>query len=95
MTVCEGGNDGVYGQTMTFNGLMVFDASVASGFAEHGRVPHAVAPDVSCGNWWTNGSSTVKRSLFLDQYVYSVSDSELKVRDVSTLGTELKTVSLQ
>ncbi len=95
MTVCEGGNDGVYGQTMTFNGLMVFDASIAGGFAEHGRVPHAVASDVTCGNWWTNASSTVKRSLFLDQYVYSVSDAELKVRDASALGTELVTVSLQ
>jgi hypothetical protein len=94
MTVCEGGNDGIYGQTMSFNGLMVFDASVAGGFSEHGRVPHAVAPNISCGNWWTDASSTVKRSLFLDQYVYSVSDVELKVRDVSALATELTTVPL-
>ncbi len=94
MTVCEGGNDGTYGQTMTFNGLMVFNASVAGGFAEHGRVQHAVAPDVSCGNWWTDASSSVKRSMFLDQFVYSVSDAELKVRDVGALGTEIVTVPL-
>ena len=54
MTICEGGDDGSYGTTMTFTGLMVFDASVASGFAEHGRVPHSVAQNVTCGNWWTN-----------------------------------------
>jgi len=95
MTVCEGGDDGMYGQTMTFNGLMVFDASVGAGFAEHGRVPHAVGEGISCGNWWTDGSSTVKRSLFLDQFVYSISDAELKVRDVGALGTELATVPLQ
>jgi Beta propeller domain len=94
MTICEGGNDGVYGQTMTFNGLMVFDASIGAGFAEHGRVPHAVGSGISCGNWWTNASSTVKRSLFLDQYVYSISDAELKVRDVGALSTELVTVPL-
>lgn len=94
MTVCEGGDDGTYGSSLTFNGLMLFDASVAAGFAEHGRVSHAVAPDVSCGNWWTNGSSTVKRSLFLDQFVYSISDAELKVRDVGAPGTELVTVEL-
>jgi hypothetical protein len=94
MTVCEGGDDGTYGQTMSFNGLMVFDASVAGGFAEHGRVQHAVAPNISCGNWWTNAESSVKRSLFLDQFVYSVSDAELKVRDVGALGTEIVTVPL-
>ena len=38
MTICEGGGDGTYGPNMTFSGLMVFDASVAAGFAEHGRV---------------------------------------------------------
>lgn len=95
MTVCEGGDDGTYGKTMTFNGLMLFDASVAAGFAEHGRVPHAVASNVTCGNWWTNGSSTVKRSLFLDEFVYSISDAELKVRSIDALGTELVTVPLQ
>jgi len=94
MTVCEGGNDGVYGQTMTFNGLMVFDTSIAGGFGEHGRVPHAVAPNISCGNWWTNGTSTVRRSLFLDNFVYSVSEQELKVRDIAALGAELRTVPL-
>ncbi len=95
MTVCEGGDDGTYGQTMTFNGLMVFDASVAAGFGEHGRVPHAVASGISCGNWWTDASSSVKRSLFLDEYVYSISDAEMKVRSVNTLGSELVTVPLQ
>lgn len=95
MTVCEGGDDGQYGQTMTFNGLMVFDASVGAGFAEHGRVQHAVAEGITCGNWWTNAESTVKRSLFLDNFVYSISDSELKVRDIGALGSELATVPLQ
>ncbi len=94
MTICEGGNDGQYGTTMSFSGLMVFDASVAAGFAEHGRVPHSVAQDVTCGNWWSSATSAVKRSLFLDQFVYSISDAELKVRDVGALSTELVTVPL-
>jgi hypothetical protein len=94
MTVCEGGNDGIYGNTMTFNGLMLFNASTGQGFSERGRVAHAVAPNVSCGNWWTNGSSTVKRSLFLDNFVYSISDRELKVRNIYALGTDITTVPL-
>jgi len=94
MTICEGGGDGTYGQTMTFSGLMVFDASVANGFGEHGRVAHSTPSDITCGNWWANAESAVKRSLFLDNYVYSVSDSELKVRDVNALQTELVTLPL-
>jgi uncharacterized secreted protein with C-terminal beta-propeller domain len=94
MTICDGGGNGTYGDTMSFSGLMVFNASVAGGFSEAGRVPHAVPSDVTCYNWWTNSNSAVKRSLFLDNYVYSVSDTELKVRDVNALSTELVTVPL-
>jgi hypothetical protein len=95
MTICEGGDDGSYGQTMTFSGLMVFDATTGSGFAEHGRVPHTTPSDITCGNWWTNAESAVKRSLFLDNFVYSISDSQLRVRDVNALGSELVTLDLE
>jgi uncharacterized secreted protein with C-terminal beta-propeller domain len=95
MTVCEGGDDGTYGETMTFSGLMIFDASVAAGFAEHGRVAHQVPEDVTCWNWWTSATSAVKRSFFLDEFVYSISDVELKVRSVDTLSTELVTLPLE
>jgi hypothetical protein len=94
MTICEGGNDGTYGSTMSFSGLMVFDATIANGFAEHGRVPATVPSDVTCYNWWSSATSQVKRSLFLDNYVYSVSDSELRVRDINALSTELVTLPL-
>jgi hypothetical protein len=87
MTICEGGDDGQYGKTMSFSGLMLFDAAAATGFAEHGRVAHAPSANITCGNWWTDAKSVVRRSLFLDQYVYSISDSELKVRDVSAMQT--------
>ena len=40
------------------------------------------------------GTSSVKRSLFLDQFVYSISDVELKVRSVDALATEMVTVPL-
>jgi len=95
MTICEGGGDGVYGDNLTFSGLMVFDASIDNGFAEHGRIPHTVGPNVTCYNWWTDATSVVKRSMFLDRFVYSLSDAELKVRSVDALDTELVTVNLQ
>lgn len=95
MTICEGGGDGSYGQMMTFSGLMVFDATVDTGFAEHGRVAHTLDPNATCYNWWTRSSSTVKRSLFLDNFVYSISEGELKVRDVNALTSELVTLPLE
>ena len=94
MTVCEGGDDGRYGKDMTFSGLMLFDASVAAGFAEHGRVAHPPSDQIDCGNWWTDAKSVVRRSLFLDNYVYSISDSHLKVRDVNALATPLVDLDL-
>lgn len=94
MTICEGGGDGTYGTNMTFSGLMVFDATVANGFAEHGRVPATIPSTVTCSNWWANATSAVKRSLFLDNYVYSVSDTELRVRDINAMSTELVTLPL-
>ncbi|HLL20505.1 MAG TPA: beta-propeller domain-containing protein, partial [Kofleriaceae bacterium] len=94
MTVCEGGDDGLYGSTMTFSGLMLFDVSATSGFAEHGRVAHPASPNITCNNWWTDASSVVRRSLFLDQFVYSISDRHLKVRDVGALATPVADLNL-
>lgn len=94
MTVCEGGDDGQYGQTMSFSGLMLFDVDPAAGIDEHGRVSHPVPEDVTCGNWWTQSNSAVKRSLFLDRYVYSISDADLKIQSVDTLGTDLVSLPL-
>ena len=51
-------------------------ADIREDVAEHGRVPHTTSSDITCTNWWANANSEVKRSLFLDNYVYSVSDAE-------------------
>jgi uncharacterized secreted protein with C-terminal beta-propeller domain len=94
MTLCEGGDDGQYGDTMTFSGLMVLGVDLATGFSLAGGVAHPVPADVTCGNWWTHGSSAVKRSLFLDDFVYSLSDEHLKVQDSRALGTDLVSLPL-
>ncbi len=100
MTICEGGGDGSYGTDMTFSGLMVFGVDVAKGFTELGRVAHPTGPDGTgydsgaCGNWWTNASSEVKRSIFMDDFVYSISESVVKVQAVSKLGSDLASVPL-
>lgn len=38
--------------------------------------------------------AAVKRSLFLDNFVYSISDSELRVRDINAMASDLVTLPL-
>ena len=97
MTVCEdpsGSSGGSYGMNMTFSGLMVFDVTAAAGFALRGQVEHPMPEYASCGNWWTQASSQVKRSIIIDNYVYSLSDDLLKVNSLDDLSTDLVTVPL-
>jgi len=101
MTVCEGGSGPGFGSTMTFSGLMVYDVSTTAGFALRGRVAHPTSPggggydSAGCYNWWSHASSDVKRSVFMDDFVYSVSDSRIKANDVKALSTDIKEVSLR
>lgn len=98
MTVCDGG--GGYGTNMTFSGLMVYTVTPAAGFSKRGEVPH---PNTSsgtsydstgCGNWWTNARSEVKRSVMMDDFVYSISDRRVKVNGLSNLGSDVAVVAL-
>jgi hypothetical protein len=101
MTICEGGGDGTFGDTLAFTGLMLFDIDAQTGIVEHGRVPYpkpsldsASGTTNSCSNWWTNASSDVKRSIFMDRYVYAISDELLKVESIDALGTDLQSIDL-
>ncbi|WP_437967499.1 beta-propeller domain-containing protein [Sorangium sp. So ce260] len=100
MVICEGGSGGEFGDAMTFSGLLVYKVDVGEGFTSVGGLPHPL-PDASadpysagCGSWWTQGSSFVKRSVFLEDHVYSVSDDEIRVAHVGDLSTPEAVVSL-
>jgi uncharacterized secreted protein with C-terminal beta-propeller domain len=96
--ICEdsaGGDN--YGTTMTFNGLLVYRVTATGGFELLGGVDHRQAgqsSDYNCCNWWTNPNSQVKRSIFMEDFVYSVSPERLKVRHLPALDTELAEVAL-
>jgi hypothetical protein len=93
MTICEGGGNGAFGDVLTFTGLLVYDVTIASGFSLRGRVPHP-APSgyygspypVACSNWWTQASSPVKRSAFIEDYVLSLGDALVKVNSLADLA---------
>jgi len=97
MALCtDSGGGGSYGTVLEFSGLMVWDVTVADGFSERGRVAFA-EPDYSgdgCHNWWTNPSSRVKRSIIMDDYVFSISDTLLKANHLDDLGRDLVVIEI-
>jgi hypothetical protein len=108
MTICDGGDgSGSFGTQMTFSGLMVYDTTVASGFALRGKVAHPNSSqdgdqqntygyyDLGCSNWWTNATSEVKRSIIMDDYVFSVSEKRIKVNHLDALSVDVKELRIQ
>jgi hypothetical protein len=90
MTVCEGGNsDGGSGDQMTFSGLQIYDVTAEAGFALRGEVPHPAGQNITCYNWWTDASSQVERSVIMDDFVFSISQSLIKVNALGNLATDL------
>lgn len=97
MTICEGGSGGSFGTT-TFSGLIVYDVSLAHGIVERGRVAHPSATggyqNASCSNWWSRAGSVVQRSIFMDDYVYSIAQDIMRVQNLNALGDDVSSVSL-
>jgi hypothetical protein len=96
--VCEGGGNGSYATNMTFAGVMAFDVSLQSGITEHGRLPFVDASTVgatdNCDKWWTDSKSLVKRSVFMDDFIYGLSDTQLRVAALSAMSSVLGSVPL-
>jgi hypothetical protein len=101
MTICEGGSqNGGYGTNMTFSGLMVYDTTATGGFKLKGKVAHPMTStggydSAACSNWWTNASSEVRRSVVMDDFVYSISNKRVKVNAFANLNSDLAEVSLE
>ena len=99
MIICEGGDEGMNGTEMTFSGLLVYKVNAKDGFTKLGGIPHLETSLVEddkyqCGNWWTTGNSKVKRSIFMDDYVYSIAKDKIKAAQISDLEHPLTTIDL-
>jgi hypothetical protein len=72
---------------------MAFDISLEKGITEHGRLPFvdeaAIATAGERGKWWTESTSLVKRSIFMDDFIYGLSDTRLRVTSLSTMSQVL------
>jgi hypothetical protein len=95
MTVCENGGDGNFGQDMTFSGLMVYKVNTQDGFKLQGKVSHAGTGDNWCSNWWTNANSVVKRSVIMDDYIFSITGKQIKINHMNNLSQDVTSLSLE
>jgi uncharacterized secreted protein with C-terminal beta-propeller domain len=93
MTICEGGGDGRHGNLMAFSGLLVYGVDLERGFTRLGGVDHGTK-GAQCGTWWSNANSVVKRSLFLDDLVYSIAMDRVKVQNMNRFGEDLADLAL-
>jgi uncharacterized secreted protein with C-terminal beta-propeller domain len=93
MTLCEGGADGRNGDRLAFGGLLVYDVDVDRGFTRMGGVDHGTE-GATCSTWWSRATSAVKRSVFLDDLVYSIADDRVKVQSMKRFGVDLADISL-
>lgn len=77
---------------MAFNGLMVFDVEAEAGISEHGRIDHNVG--ASCSTWWTEPGSWVRRSVFMEDFVYSVAPDRIIVAHLDDLSSPVASIDL-
>jgi hypothetical protein len=100
MTICEesagGGN---YGQKMTFSGLLVYRVTASGGFQALGGIPHQPVEDdfseeSACYSWWTDSNSLVKRSIIMDDYVYSIDPHQINISNIDDLENPVSHVAL-
>jgi len=103
MTVCSSSaGGGSYGTEMTFSGLMVYKVTLEAGFEYQGGVPHLPIKKFEgdneygsqCSNWWTRSNSLVKRSVFMDDWVFSIAMDQIKAAPLADLEHPAATVSL-
>jgi uncharacterized secreted protein with C-terminal beta-propeller domain len=93
MTVCQGGGDGTFGDKLAFSGLLVYDVTVEGGFRRLGGIDHGTQ-GASCNTWWSNATSHVKRSIFMDDLVFSIATDHMKVQRLDHLGQDVSDISL-
>jgi hypothetical protein len=93
-TICQGGGDGTFGDRLVFSGLLVYEVTVDGGFRRIGGVAHG-KEGASCKEWWSASTSAVKRSIFMDDLVFSIADDRMKVQRLDKLGEDVADIAFR
>jgi len=83
-----------YGE-QKFGGAYVFRITLTDGIQEQGRISHSDTNEEKTGQYYDYYSAQVRRSLFMDNYLYTLSNNFLKannlasLKDISSIEIEL------
>jgi hypothetical protein len=99
MAICEGSSGGSdYGNRLTFDGLLVYRVTVADGFTRLGGLPHLEVESnpysYYCGSWWTDPNTGVKRSIFMDDYVWAIAMDNVRVAKLDALDRPVASINV-
>jgi len=80
----NGDTGSIYGEP-TFQGAYVYRLSLEDGFELKGRITHAEGEDL--GSWYGSwGSSTITRTLYIENVLYTISEKMVKMNDLDSLN---------
>jgi len=80
----------------TFDGAYVYDISLKDGLNLRGKITHLDSNDdtlLKTGYYYSGGNLSIKRSLYIDNILYTLSNNKLKLNNLNTLE-EIKTLIL-
>jgi uncharacterized secreted protein with C-terminal beta-propeller domain len=81
-----------YGEC-TFQGAYVYQLNLEDGFKYKGRITHGTDENQG-GYWWGSwGGSTISRSLYIGETLYTISEAMVKMNDLDTIE-EINSVTL-
>ncbi len=69
----------------TFQGAYVFDLTLENGFVLKGRITHVTDASLEKSGYYYYSPYSVKRSLYIGNYLYTLSDEMLKVNNLQDL----------
>lgn len=74
-----------YGQ-FTYQGAYVYSMDIANGFTLKGKITHISDDELSkAGQYWYDGDKNVRRILYMDDTLYTLSNSMIKAHTISDL----------
>ncbi len=74
-----------YGE-FTFQGAYVYDINLGDGFNLKGRITHYDSDDVfKKSGYYFEGDSSIKRNLYIEEVLYTLSDNRLQLNDLDNL----------
>ena len=79
-------NNGYIGSIQTFQGAIVYNVSIDSGFSERGRITHVSDEDELKRGYYFGSNTRIRRSFYISDNLYTFSDGMLKANDLSSLA---------